>query len=94
MILLPHVCMTILFCFILVILNAPSVHENKPLSKEVFQKNRKASIFLDVFLDVLIIMLYLNDLQLAGTLLVVKLEIVISMLLGMGVSAWKKSVQH
>lgn len=91
---LPVLCSTIIsnkwivlslpILFIPVYLIAPAQHRNKPLSERTRIRNRNLSQVLDIVVSVLIILLLTSFKEIACTLWVVKLEIIISMIIGRG----------
>lgn len=74
--------------FILVYILAPVQHRNKPLSKRILIRNRKLARVLDIVESILIILLVNEFKEIACTLWIVKLEIIISMIIGKGVNRY------
>lgn len=68
--------------FILVYILAPVQHRNKPLSKRILIRNRKLALVLDITISFLIILLMNPFKELACVLWILKLEIIISMMIG------------
>lgn len=72
--------------FILVYRLAPVQHRNKPLSNRILMRNRRFARVLDIIVSILIMLLLNVSKEIACTLWIVKLDIIISMIVGKGVN--------
>lgn len=80
--LFPQYIIAICVTGVAVYLVAPVVNENKSVPDAIWRKNRKKSLLLELFSSILIIIFRFIDWNIAGTLLINKVEIVILMLMG------------
>ena len=72
--------------FIPVYILAPVQHRNKPLSIRILIRNQRLARALDIIVSIWIILLLNKSKEIACTIWIMKLEIIISMIIGKGAS--------